>query len=244
VAVGAQPVAGAMAEPGRDLTSVTAPRPRKRRRSGADDASTVGGGGSSVVDVVPASGSARRKRSEVAGGSARKRVDGAPARKRAERPRKRSDVSHMAAVGGVTPTVTASAATTATGTRPSTSIRSLVVPIDSETKAMPIRATAGVTSKRARSAPAPAVAALSSVGGRVAAPARVHPPGPGGAQLPAAAVFCPAGMTLDEKNVPVRDRCMRCSISAKNTPMMRKGPDGCRSMCNACGLRWARHGVF
>lgn len=47
----------------------------------------------------------------------------------------------------------------------------------------------------------------------------------------------------DEKNVPVRDRCIRCQTPARNTPMMRKGPDGCRSMCNACGLRWARHGI-
>lgn len=49
--------------------------------------------------------------------------------------------------------------------------------------------------------------------------------------------------TMDDKNVPVRDRCIRCNTPAASTPMMRKGPDGCRSMCNACGLRWARHGI-
>lgn len=48
----------------------------------------------------------------------------------------------------------------------------------------------------------------------------------------------------DDKNGPVRDKCMRCSITAKKTPMMRKGPDGCRSLCNACGLKWSRHGIF
>lgn len=48
----------------------------------------------------------------------------------------------------------------------------------------------------------------------------------------------------DEKNVPVLDKCVKCSTLAKNTPMMRKGPDGCRSLCNACGLKWSRHGVF
>ena len=48
----------------------------------------------------------------------------------------------------------------------------------------------------------------------------------------------------DEKGCRVLDRCMRCSIAAKKTPMMRKGPDGCRSLCNACGLKWSRHGIF
>lgn len=48
----------------------------------------------------------------------------------------------------------------------------------------------------------------------------------------------------DDKNVPVKDRCIRCKITAKNTPMMRKGPDGCRSLCNACGLKWSRHGIY
>lgn len=48
----------------------------------------------------------------------------------------------------------------------------------------------------------------------------------------------------DDKGGPVRDKCMRCSITAKKTPMMRKGPDGCRSLCNACGLKWSRHGIY
>uniref|UniRef100_A0A0D9XTD9 Tify domain-containing protein n=1 Tax=Leersia perrieri TaxID=77586 RepID=A0A0D9XTD9_9ORYZ len=30
-----------------------------------------------------------------------------------------------------------------------------------------------------------------------------------------------------------------CGISAKATPMMRRGPDGPRTLCNACGLIWA-----
>lgn len=42
----------------------------------------------------------------------------------------------------------------------------------------------------------------------------------------------------------VRDKCIRCSVTAKKTPMMRKGPDGCRSLCNACGLKWRRHGIY
>lgn len=49
---------------------------------------------------------------------------------------------------------------------------------------------------------------------------------------------------MDDKNIPVKDKCMRCLTTAKNTPMMRKGPDGCRSLCNACGLKWSRHGIY
>ncbi|RRT53640.1 hypothetical protein B296_00049725 [Ensete ventricosum] len=34
-------------------------------------------------------------------------------------------------------------------------------------------------------------------------------------------------------------RCLHCGINAKSTPMMRRGPDGPRTLCNACGLVWA-----
>ena len=34
-------------------------------------------------------------------------------------------------------------------------------------------------------------------------------------------------------------RCTHCGISSKSTPMMRRGPSGPRSLCNACGLFWA-----
>ncbi|RHN58422.1 putative transcription factor C2C2-GATA family [Medicago truncatula] len=30
--------------------------------------------------------------------------------------------------------------------------------------------------------------------------------------------------------------CMHCGISEKCTPMMRRGPEGPRTLCNACGL--------
>lgn len=42
----------------------------------------------------------------------------------------------------------------------------------------------------------------------------------------------------------VLERCVRCNVAATGTPMMRKGPDGARSLCNACGLKWKRHGIF
>lgn len=34
-------------------------------------------------------------------------------------------------------------------------------------------------------------------------------------------------------------RCTHCGISSKSTPMMRRGPNGPRTLCNACGLVWA-----
>nr|XP_011458396.1 PREDICTED: GATA transcription factor 24-like isoform X3 [Fragaria vesca subsp. vesca] len=39
-------------------------------------------------------------------------------------------------------------------------------------------------------------------------------------------------------------RCQHCGISEKSTPAMRRGPNGPRSLCNACGLRWANKGTL
>ncbi|XP_048226566.1 GATA transcription factor 25 isoform X1 [Ricinus communis] len=36
--------------------------------------------------------------------------------------------------------------------------------------------------------------------------------------------------------------CTHCGTSSKSTPMMRRGPSGPRSLCNACGLFWANRG--
>ncbi|GFP86821.1 gata transcription factor 24 [Phtheirospermum japonicum] len=38
--------------------------------------------------------------------------------------------------------------------------------------------------------------------------------------------------------------CRHCGNSSKSTPMMRRGPDGPRTLCNACGLKWANKGVL
>ncbi|XP_057787961.1 GATA transcription factor 24-like isoform X1 [Salvia miltiorrhiza] len=38
--------------------------------------------------------------------------------------------------------------------------------------------------------------------------------------------------------------CIHCGISSKSTPMMRRGPVGPRTLCNACGLKWANKGVL
>uniref|UniRef100_A0A5B7BQ30 Putative GATA transcription factor 28 n=1 Tax=Davidia involucrata TaxID=16924 RepID=A0A5B7BQ30_DAVIN len=38
--------------------------------------------------------------------------------------------------------------------------------------------------------------------------------------------------------------CRHCGISEKSTPMMRRGPEGPRTLCNACGLMWANKGTL
>ncbi|KAL1292632.1 GATA transcription factor 28 isoform X1 [Arachis ipaensis] len=38
--------------------------------------------------------------------------------------------------------------------------------------------------------------------------------------------------------------CRHCGISEKCTPMMRRGPEGPRTLCNACGLMWANKGTL
>ncbi|XP_057426021.1 GATA transcription factor 24-like isoform X2 [Lotus japonicus] len=39
-------------------------------------------------------------------------------------------------------------------------------------------------------------------------------------------------------------RCQHCGVSENNTPAMRRGPDGPRTLCNACGLMWANKGTL
>ncbi|CAK9186577.1 unnamed protein product [Ilex paraguariensis] len=38
---------------------------------------------------------------------------------------------------------------------------------------------------------------------------------------------------------PPETSCAHCGIGSKSTPMMRRGPAGPRTLCNACGLVWA-----
>ncbi|KAJ0966483.1 hypothetical protein J5N97_023400 [Dioscorea zingiberensis] len=38
--------------------------------------------------------------------------------------------------------------------------------------------------------------------------------------------------------------CQHCGISKDSTPMMRRGPGGPKSLCNACGLTWANKGTL
>ncbi|XP_071711975.1 GATA transcription factor 25-like [Rutidosis leptorrhynchoides] len=38
--------------------------------------------------------------------------------------------------------------------------------------------------------------------------------------------------------------CTHCGTCSTNTPMMRRGPTGPRTLCNACGLFWANRGTM
>ncbi|EPS58693.1 hypothetical protein M569_16121, partial [Genlisea aurea] len=38
--------------------------------------------------------------------------------------------------------------------------------------------------------------------------------------------------------------CRHCGTNEKCTPMMRRGPEGPRTLCNACGLMWANKGTL
>ncbi|KAL7140552.1 hypothetical protein ABFS83_09G126900 [Erythranthe nasuta] len=49
----------------------------------------------------------------------------------------------------------------------------------------------------------------------------------------------------DGSGSQVQDICCRhCGTSEKCTPMMRRGPEGPRTLCNACGLMWANKGTL
>lgn len=39
-------------------------------------------------------------------------------------------------------------------------------------------------------------------------------------------------------------RCQHCGVSENSTPAMRRGPEGPRTLCNACGLMWANKGTL
>ncbi|XWS23997.1 hypothetical protein CRYUN_Cryun28dG0063300 [Craigia yunnanensis] len=39
-------------------------------------------------------------------------------------------------------------------------------------------------------------------------------------------------------------RCQHCGVGENNTPAMRRGPGGPRTLCNACGLMWANKGTL
>ncbi|KAG0467708.1 hypothetical protein HPP92_018700 [Vanilla planifolia] len=57
-------------------------------------------------------------------------------------------------------------------------------------------------------------------------------------------------MHFEEENEPIEPegdegsddlrRCIHCGVGAKSTPHMRRGPEGPRTLCNACGLAWRK----
>ncbi|XP_077215289.1 GATA transcription factor 24-like isoform X2 [Tasmannia lanceolata] len=46
------------------------------------------------------------------------------------------------------------------------------------------------------------------------------------------------------EETPQVTACQHCGTSEKSTPMMRRGPAGPKTLCNACGLKWANKGVL
>ncbi|CAD6247412.1 unnamed protein product [Miscanthus lutarioriparius] len=50
----------------------------------------------------------------------------------------------------------------------------------------------------------------------------------------------PASSKIISKLCVIAVRCLRCGISANATPHMRRGPEGRRTLCNACGIAWAK----
>ncbi|KAJ8535760.1 hypothetical protein K7X08_034161 [Anisodus acutangulus] len=53
------------------------------------------------------------------------------------------------------------------------------------------------------------------------------------------------GWGLDGSGTQSQETSYRhCGISKKSTPMMRRGPEGPRTLCNACGLMWANKGTL
>lgn len=48
----------------------------------------------------------------------------------------------------------------------------------------------------------------------------------------------PEGGSAGEAN------CLHCGVSKDETPMMRKGPAGPQTLCNACGLMWSNKGIL
>ncbi|KAL5217664.1 hypothetical protein ABZP36_018348 [Zizania latifolia] len=55
-----------------------------------------------------------------------------------------------------------------------------------------------------------------------------------------AGVAADDGEAGDRVTVDEPTRCLRCGISANATPHMRRGPEGRRTLCNACGIAWAK----
>ncbi|KAH7845323.1 hypothetical protein Vadar_000620 [Vaccinium darrowii] len=55
---------------------------------------------------------------------------------------------------------------------------------------------------------------------------------------------CNTGEDSGQDDTPPESICTHCGITSKSTPMMRRGPDGPKTLCNACGLFWANKGTM
>lgn len=57
-------------------------------------------------------------------------------------------------------------------------------------------------------------------------------------------VACDVAEESGQIDNPPETSCTHCGTSSKSTPMMRRGPAGPRTLCNACGLFWANKGTL
>ncbi|KAL3504885.1 hypothetical protein ACH5RR_034726 [Cinchona calisaya] len=57
-------------------------------------------------------------------------------------------------------------------------------------------------------------------------------------------VACDVAEEPGQNDNPPETSCTHCGTSSKSTPMMRRGPAGPRTLCNACGLFWANKGFL
>jgi len=55
---------------------------------------------------------------------------------------------------------------------------------------------------------------------------------------------CNTGEDSGQDDTPPESICTHCGTTSKSTPMMRRGPDGPKTLCNACGLFWANKGTM
>ncbi|KAL6986801.1 GATA transcription factor 25, variant 2 [Sarracenia purpurea var. burkii] len=55
---------------------------------------------------------------------------------------------------------------------------------------------------------------------------------------------CNTADDVGQDDIPPETLCTHCGTSSKSTPMMRRGPEGPRTLCNACGLFWANKGAM
>ncbi|KAJ6939632.1 GATA transcription factor 24-like isoform X2 [Populus alba x Populus x berolinensis] len=54
-----------------------------------------------------------------------------------------------------------------------------------------------------------------------------------------------SGQSCLQDGTPLSEtRCKHCGVTENNTPAMRRGPAGPRTLCNACGLMWANKGTL
>uniref|UniRef100_A0A0D9X1H0 GATA-type domain-containing protein n=1 Tax=Leersia perrieri TaxID=77586 RepID=A0A0D9X1H0_9ORYZ len=68
----------------------------------------------------------------------------------------------------------------------------------------------------------------------------IHPYGAAAAPAPAMEQELELHRDNADDGLDGHVRCLRCGISGNATPHMRRGPDGPRTLCNACGIAYRK----